>query len=1115
MNADARRAEAARAGRIERRGSTAPAPLSFAQERLWFLEQFQSGGAVYNVPLSLDLMGAVNIDALSRSLNDIVARHESLRTTFPLVEGRPAQVVAPLLELQLPVIQCVGRSEADRREQARQLAVAEARRPFDLARGPLIRATLFVVDRQRSLLLIVMHHAVADAWSAGILTREISAFYQAHCMGRRADLPPLPVQYADYAVWQRTWLQSERLAKSLDYWKKQLAGSPATLELPADRPRTARESADGAMVEFDIPAHLRERVRALAGSERATLFMAALAVFITLLHRYSGQTDLTVGTPIANRNRSEIEGIVGLFLNTLVLRTRLDDDPSFRQLLRRVRETCIGAYTHQDLPFEYLVQELQPERNLGANPLFQVLFVLQGLGDPGQAPANRAQAQAHSTAAPIPVGTETAKFDLSLYLTDTGQDVLGGWEYRSDLFEVDTLRRMSMHFLTLLEGALADPDRPLSALPLVSEAEWHDMQRWNASAVTKFTDACPHELFEAQAAASPDAPALIFDGEQVSYDQLNRRSNHLARRLRALGVGSEVPVGICVERSVEMVVGLLGILKAGGVHVPLDPAFPMERLAFMISDAGFPVILTQQHLVSRLPADDTVTIVRLDIDAAGIAAERDDNLERVVGPDNLVYILYTSGSTGRPKGAGLCQATLASLIEWQNRITPMAPLARTLQFMSFSFDVSFIEIFSTLSMGGTLVLIREEVRQDVSALAGVLQEQRVERAFFPFTALQQLAKHCAAEPLDLCLKDVISTGEPLVITQDVARFFSDLGGCRLHNAYGPTETHWVSCYTLPAVDPLSWPPLPSIGRCVDNAEIFILDDNLQPLPVGVPGDLYAGGLCLARCYHRRPALTAERFIPHPFSKRSGARLYRTGDRARFRADGTIEYLGRLDTQVKIRGFRVEVGEVEVVLSRHPEVEEAVVTARRLQAGDDNRLIAYVKPRAGSLPSVETLRGYLAQHLAGYMVPSIFVFVDAFPLGATGKIDRRQLPDPQMTRPNLRRVYVAPRNPTEEQLVRIWADVLHIEKVGVEDNFFDLGGHSLLATQVVSRIRDALEVEVPVRIIFESPTIAELMNAIMERQIDSLDDAEVAELLREIDLLSDDEVRSELADAAKP
>ncbi len=918
----------------------------------------------------------------------------------------------------------------------------------------------------------------------------------------------MSIQYADYAVWQRSWLQNERLAKSLDYWRKQLAGSPAALELPLDRPRAAQQSADGAVIEFAVPAGLADRLRALASAERATLFMCGLAAFIALLHRHTGQTDLVVGTPAVNRNRSEIEGVVGLFLNTLVLRTRVGDDPGFRQLLQRVRETCIEAYAHQEVPFEYLVQELRPDRNLGNNPLFQVLFVFQGGAEPEHPPADRARRASRGRAHCGRHGHRQVR--SKLYLTADERGIGGAWEYRTDLFDADTLRRMSTHFLTLLDGALADPDRSLSQLPLLGEAEWRGILDWNATARVEVADACPHEMFEAQAAVTPGAPALVFDGEELSYDQLNRRANRLAHRLRGLGVGPEVPVGICAERSVEMIIGLLAVLKAGGVHVPLDPAFPAERLAFMIGDAGFPVVLTQERLVSRLPADTAATIVRLDAGADNGAAGRDDNLGRIAAADNLVYILYTSGSTGRPKGAGLCQNTLTSLIEWQNRITPMAPLARTLQFMSFSFDVSFIEIFSTLTMGGTLVLIREEVRQDVAALARVLHEERIERAFFPFTALQQLAKHCAAsgEPR-LYLKDVISTGEALVITEDVARFFRGLGGCRLHNDYGPTETHWVSWYTLPPLDPSAWPPLPPIGRCVDNAEIFILDRNLQPAPVGVPGDLYAGGLCPARSYHRRPALTAERFIPHPFSDRPGDRLYRTGDRARLRADGEVEYLGRLDNQVKIRGFRVEVGEVEVVLGKHPDVADAAVAARALQGEDDKRLVAYVKPRPGAKPGVEVLRGYLAQHLAGYMVPSIFVFLDEFPLGATGKIDRRKLPDPQMERPDFAHGYVAPRNPIEEELSRIWADVLHIGKVGVEDNFFDLGGHSLLATQVVSRIRDAIEVELPVRVIFEWPTVAGLAKTILERQIGNLGDAEAAALLSEIDQLSDEEVRSAL------
>ncbi|MEA3013361.1 MAG: hypothetical protein QOD42_1906 [Sphingomonadales bacterium] len=1089
--------------RIPRRARDEPAPLSFAQERLWFLDQLEPGSATYNIPLAMEL-GQVDIAALSRSLNCLVERHEVFRTTIAMADGRPVQRIAPELDLALPVLTCDGADDAARRQTAQALATEEARRPFDLAAGPLVRARLYVIGEGRALLLVVIHHIIADAWSIGVFTRDLAELYREQVTGERAQLPPLPIHYADFAAWQRSMLDGGPNSPAMRYWTTQLAGLPPVLELPTDRPRGASQSAAGGVERFSIPAALAERLWRIAADEHATLFMAALTVFALQLRRYADQTDIAVGTPIASRDRAEVENAIGLFLNTLVLRIRIDDRTSFRELLRQVRDVCVGAYAHQDVPFEYLVEELKPARNLGANPIFQILFVFQGAGAPGEATGDA------SPDGGFDIVTGTAKFDLSLYLADSGAGLAGTWEYRAALFDRESIARMSGHFTTLLHHAMAAPDRPCSELPMVTPAESAQLTRWNSGSVPQ-DPRCPHQLFEDSAERMPAQIALLLDGEAVRYDDLNRRANRLAHHLRRLGVGPEVPVGICVERSVEMVVGLLAILKAGGVHVPLDPAFPAERLAFMARDVGFPVLLTQERLVALLPEGLEASIFRLDADWPAVADEPSHNPDCLLRPDNLLYILYTSGSTGRPKGARLNQATLTSLVHWQNRIAPTSPGARTLQFMSFSFDVSFIEIFATFAAGGTLVLCHEDVRRDMAALSALLVDARIERAFLPFTALQQLAHHAvAADVGGFSLADMISTGEALVVTEDIRRFFGRLGACRLHNNYGPTETHWVTWYSLEG-DPRGWPALPPIGRCVDNARVMLLDSMLHLVPVGVPGDLYAGGLALARDYLNRPALTAERFLPDAHSEVPGARLYRTGDRARLRPDGTIEYLGRNDDQVKIRGFRVELGEIEAALSKNPDVMDAAVVAREAPGGD-RQLIAYVRPRAGVSPLGSELRAVLAQQLPSYMLPGQFVCLDAFPLSATGKVDRRRLPDPGSVRPELRLAYVAPRNEVEEALERIWARVLGLEKIGVEDDFFELGGHSLLAMQVMTRVRDAFELELPVRILFEYPTIAEMGIALVEHQIAALSDAEADALLAEIGELSDEDVEAALREA---
>lgn len=1095
MSDGARETGAHQPFRIPRRMADEPAPLSFAQERLWFLDQLDPATPTYNMPLALTLRH-VDPAALSRSLNALIARHAALRTTIGLIDGHPVQRITPTLEVTLPVLACDGNDARARHDSAVIQATEVVRRPFDLARGPLIRVRLYDLREGHAVLLIVLHHIIADAWSLATLARDLGELYRAEMTGMPAAVPALPVQYADFAAWQRATLADGRQSRAMRYWLDQLADLPPVLDLPVDRPRGVSPSAAGDVVPFAVSKDLADRLWRIAADEQATVFMAALTVFVLQLRRYVDQTDIAVGTPIASRDRSEIEHVVGLFLNTLVLRIRLEDGLSFRETLRRVRDVCVAGYAHQDVPFEYLVEALRPDRNLGANPLFQILFVFQGGGSGGGSGAGDTP-EDHG----FDIATGTAKFDLSLYLSETSAGLAGVWEYRTALFDRATVERMSGHFTNLLVQVLAAPDRPCRELAMPGPAERAQLVRSSESAVPQ-DPRCPHQLFEAAACRYPDGIALLLDGEAVCYADLDRRANRLARALRRLGVNADVPVGICVDRSIEMIVGLLAILKAGGVHVPLDPAFPAERLAFMASDIGFEILLTQEPLRGRLPQDSAATVFRLDTDWPALERELDTPLDDTPGPDNLVYILYTSGSTGRPKGTGLRHATLTSLIHWQNRIAPTTPGARTLQFMSFSFDVSFIEILATFAAGGTVVLSREDDRRDMAALSRLLIDNRIERTFLPFTALQQLAHHAvAAGQGGFALRDVVSTGERLVITEDLRRFFAGIDGCRLHNAYGPTETHWVTCETLPD-DPAAWPALPPIGRALDNAVVILLDSMLQPVPLGVAGDLYAGGLAIARGYQKRAALTAERFVPDAWSDVPGARLYRTGDRARMRPDGTIEYLGRNDDQIKIRGFRVELGEIEAALSEHPDVAEAVVQARG--NGSDLQLVGYIRPSAGASVDASALRAFLARDLPVHMLPAHIVSLEVFPLGATGKVDRRRLPDPGTMRPDLHRVVRAPANEIEALLRGIWVQVLGHSVIGVEDDFFELGGHSLTAMQVITRVREAFDLDVPVRVLFERPTILQMAVAVVEQQLAALTDEEADALLDAFDGLEDDD-----------
>jgi len=1044
-------------------------PLSFAQQRLWFLDQLEPGNPIYNIPSALRLRGPLDADALERTLGEIVRRHESLRTIFREEDGVPVQVIQPNQAIALPVLNLVELPEADKETEVDRLGSAEARKPFDLARGPLLRAALLRLGSEDHVLLFTMHHIISDGWSMGILVREAKAIYAAYAQQRESPLPELALQYADYAVWQRSYLQGDVLDAQLAYWKSQLDLMPHVLELPADRPRPRELSFRGGALNVELSGALTEELRSLCRREGVTLYMILLAAFQTLLYRYTGEEDIVVGSPIANRQNSEIEPLIGFFVNTLVLRTDLSGDPTFRELLGRVQEITMGAYEHQDIPFEMLVEELQPERNLSFAPLFQILFVLQNAPRDELSLANLALSH-------MEVSSGATHFDLTLQLEETAQGMTGVIEYSTDLFDQETMQRMFGHLRTLLAGVVANPEERICALPLLTAAEKDRLLvQWNDTSTAIGAEECIQDLVAQQAVRTPNALALTFGAQQLSYGELNRRANRLAHRLQTLGVGPDVVVGIMMHRSVEMMVSVLAVLKAGGAYLFLDSTDPAERLAFVLRDSMAPVVLTQRDLEARLFAADCAHILCVDTEWPEIVPGAEDKPVSRTTPDNLAYLTYTSGSTGQPKAVAMHHRPLVNLVRFQIQSSGVASPPRTLQFASLSFDVSFQEVFSTWCAGGTLVLITEDARRDSRELWRTVADEAIERLFLPFVALQSMAEVAGSEKLlPPSLRQIITAGEQLKITKEMRALFARLPQCSLDNHYGPSETHLATCLRMggPASE---WPRLPAIGRPIPNAQVFVLNPELQLTPVGVVGELYIGGAGLAREYFNRPDLTALRFIPHPFGP-PGARLYRTGDLVRYRNDGSLEFVGRIDGQVKVRGFRIEVGEIESVLKQHSAVKQVAVVPIEGEAGA-KRLVAYVVATPGAAPTSEQLRGYLREKLPEYLVPATFLLLGSLPLLRSGKVDRDALRGRVEARAENVDGYVAPKTPTEEILAGLWADVLKRERVGLNDNFFDLGGHSLLATQLMSRVRDAFQVEVPLRSLFDSPNLAHLAQAI--------------------------------------
>jgi amino acid adenylation domain-containing protein len=1034
---------------------------------LWFLNQLEPDSPVYNVRNALRLRGRLNREVLQKGLDTIVERHEVLRTRFSSVDGKPIQVIHDGGNVQLTAIDLTGHPEEQRKDELDQLLSELTHRAFDLQKDWPLRGALIRLADEEHVLLLVMHHIAYDGWSSDILFRELSALYEAFCQGEGSPLKDLPIQYADYAVWQKEWLEGQELQQQLSYWEKQLKGV-TPLQLPTDRPPPAMRGYRGKTETFTLSKELAERLKDLSREQHVTLFMTLLAAFQILLHRYTGQNDIVVGSPIAGRTRVEVEGLIGFFVNTLVLRNDPSGNPTFREFLARVRKNALDAYSHQDAPFDKLVEALQPERDLGRNPFFQVMFQL------GNYPTQSVSLR-DLNIEEYDFSSDIAKFDLSVGLRDDVRGLTGSIEYRTDLFDPTTIERMVGHFQTLLKGIVSNPEQPISELPLLTEGEKHQLVEWNDTKSDYPRDRCIHELFEEQVERTPGAIAVVFEGQQLSYRELNTRANQLAHYLGNLGVGADVPVGICVERSIEMVVGLLGILKAGGAYVPLDPAYPKERLAFMLEDAQLRALLTQERFLSSI---DHQRIACLDRDWQEIARESARNPKCGLKAENLAYVLYTSGSTGKPKGVMIQHRSLVNLCTALNACVyagESAPLRVSLN-ASIAFDSSVKQIVQLLN-GHALYLVPDEYRGDGQALLNFISQHKLDVLECTPAQVRLLIEAGLIERSEHVARIMLVGGEAI----DKSLWMALCRGqrTRVFNVYGPTECTVDS--TLCQIQDRFETPV--IGRPIANVQVCLLDSHMRTVPIGVSGEIHIGGDGLAKGYLNLPELTAEKFIPDPFSEESGARLYKTGDRARYLPDGNIEFLGRIDQQVKIRGYRIELGEIETVLGQHSSLREAVVLAREDSPGD-RRLVAYVVAAAGSAPSVDTLRGFLQQKLPEYMVPSAFMFLDSLPITPNGKLDRKALPPPDQTRPDLDETFVAPRTPVEEALANMWAAVLKVDKVGVHDNFFELGGHSLLATQLISRIRDTFKLDLPLRSLFEAPTIyglAQRMQELGEKQ----------------------------------
>lgn len=1052
--------------KIQRRPDSIEIPLSFAQQRLWFLDKFAPGNTAYNIHQALAISGPLNIEAFKKSLTEILVRHEALRTSFPSVKERPRQVISPDLTLQLPVVNLSNIPVEERQSIIGKYSFDEASRPFDLEKDRLLRTTLLRMDDDEHVLLLTMHHIVSDGWSMDIFFKELGSLYEAYSNGRPSSLPELAIQYPDFSSWQRGWLQGEVLQSQLSYWKEALRGAPMVLQLPLDKPRPSVQTFHGKREAFFLSREMERALKNLGQKEGATLFMTLLAAFNTLLFRYSGQDDILVGSPIANRNRSEIEGLIGFFVNTLVLRVQMAGEPSFRELLGRVREMALEAYAHQDLPFEKLVEELQPDRSPSYPPIFQVLFALQN--------ATKEKVEIPSLkVSRIPLESGTVQFDLILTVMETSEGLKGSFEYNSDLFESETIHQMASSFQNLLKAIIANPDQSIAKMQILSESEEQRLLEQSNHVRKEYKpDKCLHRLFEERVELTPNAIALSFEDKDLTYRDLNTRANQLAHFLRKQGVGANALVGICMERSLEMIVAILGVLKAGGAYLPLDLAYPNERIEFILEDANTKILLTQKHLKEKLPPEEKV--ISLDSEWDRISKESSDNLSGS-SPEDLAYLIYTSGSTGHPKGVMISHYNVVRLFQstqdWyafnENDVWTM--------FHSYAFDFSVWEIWGALLYGGRLVVVPYMVSRAPDQFHKLLVKEQITVLNQTPSAFRQLiqADESSRDSGKLSLRLVIFGGEALEL-QSLKPWYDRLGDkkSKLVNMYGITETTvHVSYRPLNEADVLSGAGS-VIGVPLPDLQLYVLDKHMKLAPVGVCGEMYVGGEGLARGYLKRPELTTDRFLKNPYSQDPKARLYKTGDLARRLWNGDLEYLGRIDHQIKIRGFRIELGEIESVLMRYPGIREVVVLLRE-DNPQDKRLVAYlVIDAAVDALKGSDLRSFLKEYLPEYMVPVSFVTLDKIPLTTNGKVDRNALPAPDQTAAD-EVAFLAPRDPLELQLTKIWENVLGVKRIGIRDNFFDLGGHSLLAVQLFTQIEKMTGKNLPLVTLFQAPTVEQL------------------------------------------
>ena len=1030
------------------------APLSLGQQRLWFLDRFEGAHSANQSAWLFRWTGSWDAARFTAALKCVIEAHEVLRTVFPEHDGQPvARTSLETAECEiadLAHLPCA-QAEAAMGEQAR--AFAQGR--YDTARGPLYRARLFRLSNDSQAFAWGAHHLVFDEPSLAIFTRDLAA---AH----RGEFVPEKLQFRDFAERESRFLQSADFPAHLEFWKRELASPLPVLQMPADRPRPAVQTFAGAVLDLRLTEACADKLQSLCKTEACPIANTLLAAYAALLYRHGGQEDVAIGLPNPATEFSAPGSIIGPTTGTTVFRADLRGAPSFRALLQRTNAALERARAHRGAPVERIVEELKPERNLSYHPLFQTVFASTS----GSSVALALDGAAPSAALPLDHATP---FDLAMGVESSEEQPRITLRYNRDLFDASTMERLLGHYRTLLESVASDPEQAIDRIPILTDPERQELiANWNATAADDGAGTLLHHRFEQQAAQTPFAIAVVFGEETLTYAELNRQANQLAHRLRGLGVGAEMRVGISMHRSFEMLAAILGILKAGAGYVPLDPVMPPERLGYMISEAQLALILTQERFLGTL-APHGVKMLALDGSPEQPFTGEEENPPATPFSDSLVYITYTSGSTGQPKGILMTQRPLLNLLGWMLSSTHLPPQARTLQFASLSFDVSFQDIFSTWLSGGALVLITEAERQDLAGLPRLLDRHGVHRIFLPAVALQQLAEGYGSGDFGCReLRKVISGSEQLMITDAVRQMFTRLPDCRLHNEYGPSETHVVTELALEA-NPENWVKRPSVGRPISNTQIYILDRAGSPAPIGVPGELHIGGAGLARGYLGREALTAEKFIPDPFDRRPEARLYRTGDQARWLPDGTIEFIGRLDHQIKIRGYRIEPGDIEAALEKHPLIREACVIAHEFGPAD-KRLVAYLAADQAQAPGISEIRAFLAAKLPEYMIPASFITLDTLPLNANGKVDRKALPLPEATRPNLNAAYLAPESGTEKVIAALWREVLRLDKVGIRDNFFDLGGNSVMIVRIHHRLKQHLGRAFPLIALFQYPTI---------------------------------------------